>query len=148
MKVAIGCDHHGVVVRQQLIGQLRQQGHEVADLGTFDAKAVDYPDIASNVSRLVSQGSVDRGILVCGTGIGMAIVANKHQGIRAAVCSDRKAAEMSRRHNDTNILCLSGDGVDFNIHEQIVEVWINTPFDGGRHQRRIDKINRLDDPAN
>ncbi len=148
MKVAIGCDHHGVVVRERLIEQLRKQGHDVEDAGITNAEPVDYPDIAANVSRLVSQGSVDRGILICGTGIGMAIAANKHHGVRAAVCSDREAAEISRRHNDANVLCLSGDRADLNTYEQIVNVWITTPFDGGRHQRRIDKINRLDDRTN
>jgi ribose 5-phosphate isomerase B len=148
MKVAIGCDHHGVVVRERLIEQLREQGHDVEDAGTSTDEPVDYPDIAANVSRLVGQGRVDRGILICGTGIGMAIAANKHHGVRAAACNDREAAEMSRRHNDTNVLCLSGDRVDLNTNEQIVNVWITTLFDGGRHQRRIDKINRLDDSAN
>ena len=148
MKVAIGCDHHGVVVRERLIEQLRNQGHDVEDAGITNAEPVDYPDIAANVSRLVSQGSVDRGILICGTGIGMAIAANKHHGVRAAVCSDREAAEISRRHNDANVLCLSGDRADLNTYEQIVNVWITTPFDGGRHQRRIDKIDRLDDRTN
>ena len=102
MKVAIGCDHHGVVVREKLIEQLRKQGHGVEDAGTTDVEPVDYPDIAASVSRLVSQGSVDRGILICGTGIGMAIAANKHHGVRAAVCNDREVAEISRHHNDTN----------------------------------------------
>ncbi len=145
MKFAIGCDHHGVAVKTQLIQQLRNLGHEVKDAGTMDDEPVDYPDIAINVSRLVSGGSVDRGILICGTGIGMAIAANKHNGVRAAVCNDRETAEISRRHNDTNILCLSGDRAAVNETEQIVNVWISTPFDGGRHQRRIEKISRLDD---
>jgi ribose 5-phosphate isomerase B len=145
MKFAIGCDHHGVIVKKRLIAQLRQLGHDIQDAGTMDDEPVDYPDVAVNVSRLVSAGGVDRGILICGTGIGMAIAANKHNGVRAAVCNDRETAEMSRRHNDTNVLCLSGDRADVNETEQIVNVWITTPFDGGRHQRRIDKISRLDD---
>ena len=148
MKVAIGCDHHGVVVRERLIEQLRKQGHNVEDAGITNAEPVDYPDIAANVSRLVSQGSVDRGILICGTGIGMAIAANKYAGVRAAVCSDREVAAISRRHNDTNVLCLSGDRADLNAYKQIVNVWITTPFDGGRHQRRIDKIALLDARTN
>ncbi len=140
MNVAIGCDHHGVAIKAELIKHLTDDGHVVFDAGTNSDDAVDYPDIAVAVSRRVRDGQSDRGILICGSGIGMAIAANKHDGVRAADCTDLVAAEFSRRHNDTNVLCLSGDVVDIDSNLRIVNTWMTMAFDGGRHQRRVDKI--------
>lgn len=159
MKISIGSDHHGVGIRHKLIDLVTQLGHQVIDHGPNDDKSepVDYPDIAGEVSREVSGGQADRGILICGTGIGMCIAANKFRGIRAATIVDELTAEISRRHNDLNVLCLSGDLLSEHAAEQIVKVWLNTPFDDGRHSRRIEKISEFeqnqstspeDDPGN
>ena len=114
------------------------------DVGTFSPDAVDYPDIAADVARKVSRGEVDRGILVCGTGLGMCIAANKVHGVRAAPCHDDITAEMSRRHNDSNVLCLSADMLGERLIDRMVEIWLTTPFEGGRHARRVDKITELE----
>tara|TARA_Y100001978_G_scaffold203278_1_gene227901 strand:+ start:1469 stop:1870 length:402 start_codon:yes stop_codon:yes gene_type:complete len=116
----------------------------VADVGTQSEESVDYPDIAAEVGRRVSQNEVDRGILICGTGIGMAIAANKFPGVRAAPCHDDLTAEMSRRHNDLNVLCLSADLLGVKLIDHMVEIWLSTEFDGGRHARRVEKIGELD----
>ena len=146
MKISIGSDHRGVDVKRQIIDLLRQLGHDVNDTGTQSEESVDYPDIAAEVGRRVSQGESDRGILICGTGIGMAIAANKFPGVRAAPCHDDLTAEMSRRHNDLNILCLSADLLGVKLIDHMVEIWLSTEFDGGRHARRVDKISDLDHP--
>ena len=140
MRIAIGTDHRGFSIRSKVIELVERLGHEVDDVGTFSGDAVDYPDIASAVSRKVSHGEVDRGILVCGTGLGMCIAANKFQGVRAAPCHDDLTAEMSRRHNDANILCLSANLLGERLIDQMIELWLSTPFDGGRHARRVEKI--------
>ena len=114
------------------------------DLGDFGGEAVDYPDIAARVARKVSHGEVDRGILICGTGLGMCITANKFPGVRAAPCHDDLTAEMSRRHNDANILCLSADLLGERLVDRMIEIWLSTAFEGGRHARRIAKICRLE----
>jgi len=114
------------------------------DAGTQSEESVDYPDIAAEVGRRVSQSESDRGILICGTGIGMAIVANKFPGVRAAPCHDDLTAEMSRRHNDLNVLCLSADLLGVKLIDHMVEIWLSTEFDGGRHTRRVNKISELD----
>jgi ribose 5-phosphate isomerase B len=144
MRIAVGSDHRGVELRAKLIEFLRQLGQEVVDLGTHDRQEVDYPDIAAAVARKVGGGEVDRGILVCGTGVGMCIVANKIPGVRAAPCHDDITAEMSRRHNDLNVLCLSGDLIGERLADRLVEIWLKTPFDGGRHARRNQKIAALE----
>ena len=113
-------------------------------MGTFSPDAVDYPDIAADVAHKVSRGEVDRGILVCGTGLGMCIAANKVHGVRAAPCHDDITAEMSRRHNDSNILCLSADMLGERLIDRMIEIWLSTPFEGGRHARRVDKITELE----
>ena len=143
MKVAIGCDHHGVTLKDQLIKRLTDEGHEIFDAGTNTDEAVDYPDIAGAVSRRVRDGQSDRGILICGSGIGMSIAANKHDGVRAAVCTDLETAELCRRHNNTNVVCLSGK-IDVGLNEKIVATWLDSPFDGGRHQRRVDKLSEIE----
>ena len=142
MRVSIGSDHHGVGIRLKLTDIITQLGHQVNAHGPKDEKPepVDYPDIAGEVAREVSTSQADRGILICGTGIGMCIAANKFRGIRAASIVDELTAEISRRHNDLNVLCLSGDLLSEHAAEQIVKVWLNTPFDAGRHSRRIEKI--------
>ncbi len=144
MRISIGSDHRGVDVKRQIIDLLRLLGHDVNDVGTQSEESVDYPDIAAEVGRRVSQSEADRGILICGTGIGMAIAANKFPGVRAAPCHDDLTAEMSRRHNDLNILCLSADLLGVKLIDHMVEIWLSTEFDGGRHARRVEKIGDLD----
>ena len=144
MNIAIGSDHRGVTAKGQLISQLRSNGHQVTDLGTDSEKSTDYPQHAGPCARLVSEGRVDRGILMCGTGIGCSIVANKFRAVRAAVCHDELTAEMSRRHNDANVLCLGADLLGNEMMRRIVELWLATEFEGGRHARRIDKITAME----
>ena len=144
MRIAVGSDHRGVDLRAKLIEYLRQLGQEIVDVGTHGNKEVDYPDIAALVARKVSRREVDRGILVCGTGVGMCIAANKFPGVRAAPCHDDITAELSRRHNDLNVLCLSGDLIGEKLADRLVEIWLNTPFEGGRHARRNGKIQELE----
>lgn len=146
MKIAIGSDHHGIQTRLKLCELLRRLGHEVLDFGPVSTSSgpVDYPDIASEVASLLSRGEADRGVLICGTGIGMCIVANKFPGVRAAPVVDEISAELSRRHNDLNVLCLSGDMLSDQTIDRLVELWIATPFEGGRHSRRIEKIEEIE----
>jgi len=144
MRIAIASDHRGFQLKEQLAALLASKQHEVEDLGTNGPDSVDYPDYAALVARRVSQGRADRGILICGSGIGMAIAANKFPGVRAAPCADEIAAEISRRHNDLNVLCLSADMLSPRIAERMVEVWIDAPFEGGRHERRVAKIADLE----
>ncbi len=143
-RIAVGSDHRGFSVRAKLIELLQRLGHEVDDVGTFTDDAVDYPDIAALVAAKVSHHEVDRGILICGTGLGMCIAANKFGGVRAAPCHDDLTAEMSRRHNDANILCLSADLLGERILDRMIETWLTAPFEGGRHARRLDKIRELE----
>jgi len=148
MRVAIGSDHRGVYVKNKLVTLLTQMGHEVIDEGTNTTESIDYPDIASVVGGKVSQGAVDRGILVCGTGIGMAIVANKFPGVRAAACHDEISAAICRRHNDVNVLCLSGDMLGERPIDTLVKIWLQTEFEGGRHARRLKKISDIERRGN
>jgi ribose 5-phosphate isomerase B len=140
MKIMIGSDHRGLDLKRRLLLALRDAGHEVFDAGPDSADSVDYPDFAFAVAQAVGSGRVDRGVLLCGTGIGMCIAANKVDGVRAAPCHDPITAEMSRRHNDANILCLSADLLGEELVHRMVRIWLDTPFDGGRHARRVDKI--------
>ena len=144
MRIAIGTDHRGFGIRSKVVELVRGLGHEVIDVGTFSPDAVDYPDVAADVARKVSHHEVDRGILVCGTGLGMCIAANKVPGVRAAPCHDDITAEMSRRHNDSNVLCLSADLLGERLIDHMIEIWLNAPFEGGRHARRVDKITQLE----
>src|SRR5262249_52366519 len=123
---------------------LQQLGHEVLDLGTGGSDSVDYPDFAFQVAKAVSEGRVERGILICGTGIGMCIAANKVPGVRAAPCHDSITAEMSRRHNNANVLCPSADLLGEELIERMVRIWLETEFEGGRHARRVEKIARFE----
>jgi ribose 5-phosphate isomerase B len=140
MRVAIGSDHRGFETKQRVRSLLDKLGHEVIDVGPATKESVDYPDYAFLVAQAVSQGTAERGILACGTGIGMCIAANKVPGVRAAPCHDCVTAEMSRRHNDANILCLSADLLGEELTDQMVRIWLECPFEGGRHARRVDKI--------
>jgi ribose 5-phosphate isomerase B len=144
LRIAVGSDHRGFSVRAKLIDLLERLGHEVDDVGAFSSDAVDYPDIAALVAAKISRHEADRGILICGTGLGMCIAANKFAGVRAAPCHDDLTAEMSRRHNDANILCLSADLLGERILDRMIETWLTTPFEGGRHARRIEKIAELE----
>jgi ribose 5-phosphate isomerase B len=140
MRIAIGSDHRGFVVKNRVIELLKRLNQEVVDAGPSSNESVDYPDIALIVGKQVSEGTVDRGILICGTGIGMCIAANKFPGVRAAPCHDDLTAEMSRRHNDLNVLCLSADMLGEKLIDRMVEIWLKTEFEGGRHARRVGKI--------
>ena len=144
MRIAIGSDHRGVAARQRLMGLLQKLGHEIVDCGSHGEEAVDYPDIAADVARRVSEGTVDRGILLCCTGVGMAIAANKLPGVRAATCHDEVTAEMSRRHNDLNVLCLSAEMIGPEVQDKLIQTWLTTQFEGGRHARRVTKIAALE----
>jgi ribose 5-phosphate isomerase B len=144
MKIAIGNDHRGCEVKRRIVSILRQLGHEVLDVGSDGQESVDYPDLAFQVATAVSEGRVDRGILICGTGIGMCIAANKVRSVRAAPCHDSITAEMSRRHNDANVLCLSADLLGEELIDRMVRIWLTTEFEGGRHARRVEKINTFE----
>ena len=144
MRIALGADHRGFALREKVLELLRQLGHEVLDVGTFSPEPTDYPDIAAAVCEKVSRGEAERGILVCGTGLGMCIAANKFRGVRAAPCHDDVTAELSRRHNDLNVLCLSSDVLGERLVDRLVEIWLNTDFEGGRHARRIRKIAEME----
>lgn len=141
MKIAIGADHGGVVYKQKIIEWLLSKGYEVKDYGTKSTDSCDYPLYAKPVAQSVSKGECERGILICGTGIGMSIVANKVKGIRAALCSDLFSAKATREHNNSNILCMGARVIDLELALQIVELWLNTPFsEDERHIRRIGMI--------
>ncbi len=144
MKVSIGSDHRGLPQRQALTQILQELGHEVDDQGAFSEESSDYPDFAKLVCDQVATGKSDRGILVCGTGIGMSIAANKIRGIRAALVNQVKAAKLSRQHNNANVLCLAGDDFTIEHYRELVTAWMNTEFEGGRHGRRVDKIADLE----
>ena len=145
MKIAIGCDHAGVELKGELVKLLEAMGDEVVDFGTNDSKSVDYPDFGDKVSSAVSEGEVERGVLICGTGIGMSIVANKFRNVRAALCSEPFSARMSRLHNDSNILVIGGRVVGKALALEITKVWLETPFEGGRHEQRLKKISSIED---
>jgi ribose 5-phosphate isomerase B len=144
MKIAIGNDHRGCEVKRRIVSVLKQLGHEVLDVGSDGTESVDYPDLAFQVASAVGEGRVDRGVLICGTGIGMCIAANKVRNVRAAPCHDSITAEMSRRHNDSNVLCLSADLLGEELIDRMVRIWLTTDFEGGRHARRVDKINKYE----
>lgn len=145
MRIYVGSDHHGIQTRLNLESYLREHNHEVIDIGPVkEGISVDYPDIAKQVAGAVSRGEAERGILICGTGIGMSIVANKFPGVRAAPIFDELSAELSRRHNDLNVLCLSGDSLTETAIYRLVDIWFKCEFVGGRHLRRNNKITALE----
>lgn len=140
MKIAVGNDHRGLGTKERVVAVLAALGHAVTDLGANGPGSVDYPDYAIAVAEAVSRGEAERGVLVCATGHGMCIAANKVAGVRAANCRDVVDAELSRGHNDANVLCLAADLVGDELAERLLKTWLATPFDGGRHARRNEKI--------
>ncbi|MAT14298.1 MAG: ribose 5-phosphate isomerase B [Planctomyces sp.] len=144
MKIAVASDHRGFDVKGKILHLLNNLGHEGLDFGPDGEESVDYPDFASKVARAVSRKEADRGILICGTGMGMCIVANKFSDVRAAPCHDDLTAEMSRLHNDANVLCLSADLLGDRLVHRMVEIWLETKFEGGRHARRLEKIKEFE----
>jgi ribose 5-phosphate isomerase B len=142
VRLLIASDHAGYELKRLLAAHARGRGCEVVDLGPHAADAVDYPDFAHELARRLMAGEGERGVLVCGTGIGMAIVANRYPGVRAALCHDAFTAEAARRHNDANVLCLGGRTTGPGIAIQALEIFLSTPFEGGRHQQRVSKIER------
>ncbi len=144
MNIAIASDHAGYEMKNFIKNVLFEMGHRVIDMGTDSSCSVDYPDYAEAVAKAISEGLYERGILICGTGIGMSIVANKFKNIRAALCNDIFTAKMSRLHNNANILCIGARVIGIGLAEEIVKTWITTPFEGERHSRRIDKINLIE----
>ena len=145
MKIVVGNDHRGFEAKQQIKAIITQLGHECIDIGSIDSNPVDYPDPAYLAAMAVSKKQADRAILACGTGIGMSITANKIKGIRAALCHDELSAQISRHHNDANVLCVSADLTGEVLLRKMVEVWLNTEFSGGRHLRRIRKITAIEE---
>ena len=143
MRIIIGSDHGGYDLKQIVVKFLTQLGHQVQDIGTHSDESVDYPEYAVQVARSVTDGLSDRGILICGSGIGMCMTANRIKGARAALVSEPYAARMSRRHNDSNILCLGGRLLGDQLALEIVNAWLQEEFEGGRHQRRVDLIEQL-----
>ncbi|MDA8215481.1 MAG: ribose 5-phosphate isomerase B [Nitrospiraceae bacterium] len=145
MLIAIGSDHAGLEMKTEIIAVLKDLGHAYTDYGTDTPQSVDYPDFGEKVSDAVSAGKVERGILICGTGIGMSIVANKFPNIRASLCNELFSAKMSRLHNDANILVLGGRIIGKDLAKEIVRTWMTTPFEGGRHANRLKKITLIEE---
>jgi ribose 5-phosphate isomerase B len=148
MKIAIGSDHAGFGLKEEVLTLLKGSRHEIVDCGTNTTASVDYPDFGEKVSRMVSAGEADRGILICGTGIGMSMVANKFPNVRAALCNDLFSAKMSRLHNDANVLVLGGRIIGRDLAAEIVRTWLDTAFEGERHMRRLQKIKNIEDTVN
>jgi ribose 5-phosphate isomerase B len=144
MRIALGADHAGVALKADIRRLLLERGIEIVDLGTDSTDPIDYPDIAERVGREVGSGAVDRGILLCGSGIGMAMAANKMAGVRAAPVVDEESARLSRDHNDANVLAIGARTTAVDLARRIVLLFLDTPFGGGRHRRRVEKINALD----
>ncbi|WP_294408047.1 ribose 5-phosphate isomerase B [uncultured Ruminococcus sp.] len=144
MKIAIGCDHAGPALKAEILAHLDEKGIEYTDFGIQEGEKVDYPEKAEEVCRKIADGSYDMGILICGTGVGMSMCANKVKGIRAACCSDYFSAKYTRAHNDANVLCIGARVLGAGLAAELVDVFIETPFEGGRHQRRIDKITDIE----
>lgn len=144
MRISIGSDHAGFELKEKLEEHLRELGHEVSDVGTHNNDSVDYPDLAAAVGTAVARGEAERGVLVCGSGIGVAIAANKIDGVRAANVYDPEMAKMSRLHNDANVVTMGGRYLPDEVAQQIVDTFMETSFEGGRHQRRVDKISALE----
>ena len=143
-KIALASDHGGFDLKESVIAHLLNTGWEVDDLGPHSGDSVDYPDYGIKLAEAVAEKKVDRGIVICGTGIGMSIVVNRYPGIRGTLCSDVFTAKLCREHNDSNNLIMGGRVIGKGLAAEIVNTWLNTPFEGGRHQRRLDKINQID----
>lgn len=145
MKISIGCDHGGLELKNTLLAYLQAKGYSVVDVGTHSLDNCDYPDFAAAAAKLVAQGECEKGIVICTTGIGASISANKIKGIRCALLSDTVSARMTREHNDSNVMALGAGIIDTKLALEIVDIWLTTPFSGvDRHQRRIDKISALE----
>lgn len=142
--IAIGSDHGGFELKNHIVKYLEEKGYDIKDYGVYNEDNVDYPDCAKPVCEAVMSGEAERGILLCGTGIGISIAANKHKGIRAALCSDVYSAVMSRQHNNANILCMGGRVLGRELAFMITDAWLETEFEGGRHIRRIEKIHEIE----
>ena len=144
MKISIACDHGGYELKENLKKWLEDSNYEVIDYGTYNTESCDYPDFGRLAAEAVANKTVDKGIVICTTGIGMSIVANKVDGVRCALVSNADAASLTRRHNDSNVLALGAKYTDFELAKQIAYVWLTTEFEGGRHQRRVDKIMEIE----
>ena len=144
MRVAIGCDHRGLKIKQAIMEFLPGLNHSYHDFGCYNADPVDYPDIARKVAESVASGDFDQGILICSTGIGMSIAANKMKSVRAALCHDTFTAQRARQHNDANILCLGGENIEVNAALEVVKTYLSTDFEGGRHILRLNKVKALE----
>jgi ribose 5-phosphate isomerase B len=145
MKIAVGSDHRGFEIKEQIKAIVAELGHECIDFGTNENAPVDYPDLAYLAAKAVSEKKADRAVLTCATGIGMCMAANKVKGIRAALCHDELSAQVSRDHNDSNVLCISGDQMGEILLRKMLEAWLNTDFSGGRHLRRVRKIQAIEE---
>lgn len=145
MRIAVGSDHRGRELKSLVLNYLSQKGHSVEDFGSYDEKPVDYPDVARKVSNAVAGGNFERGILICGTGIGMCVSANKIKGIRAALSQSSFSARRARQHINANVLCMGAEELSKKEAEDIVEAFLSTDFEGGRHQARLDKVQAMED---
>jgi ribose 5-phosphate isomerase B len=143
-RIAIGCDHRGLALKELIVPFLQNAGHSYQDFGCYSTEPVDYPDIAQKVGEAVASGNFNQGILICNTGIGISIAANKIKGVMAALCCDVFAAQRARQHNDANVLCLRGENIDNESALEIVKTFLATDFEGGRHLRRVNKIRALE----
>jgi ribose 5-phosphate isomerase B len=143
--LALGCDHGGYQLKEFLKKHLEKKGIEVKDFGTYSEDSVDYPVYAEKVCRAIQSGECEKGILICGTGIGMSICANKFKGIRAACCGDHFSAEFTRKHNDSNVLCMGARTIGAGVALQLADIFISTEFEGGRHQKRVDMITAFEE---
>lgn len=145
MKISLACDHGGYELKENVKKWLEERGLEVVDFGCHSTESCDYPDFAEAAARAVGSGECEKGIVVCTTGIGVSICANKVKGVRCALCADTLSAEMTRRHNNANMLALGAGILGKNLAQRIVEVWLDTEFEGGRHQRRVDKMMKIEE---
>ena len=144
MRVVLGCDHQGLDLKNDLLQFLNESGHHTGDVGCFDKTSVDWPDIAKAVAQSVASGAFERGILICGTGVGMSVAANKVKGVRAARCQDTFSVRLSREHNDANVLCLGGWIVGPRLARDLAKAFLETKFEGGRHERRLEKVRAME----
>lgn len=144
MKIAIGSDHAGFSAKNEIAAYLKAKGHEVTDFGTFSAQSCDYPDFGCKVAKAVAGGDYERGVVICSTGVGISIAANKVKGIRCALCTDEFTAEMTRRHNDSNVLAMGANVTPIEKMKKIADIYFSTDFEGGRHARRVGKITMIE----
>ena len=144
MKIAVGCDHGGFALKQHIVETIKNLGHEVEDFGCYSTESCDYPDFGAAAARAVSEGKCERGIVICTTGIGISIAANKFKGIRCGHCADCLEAELTRKHNDANMMAMGAGFTGEKMADRMVEVFLSTEFEGGRHQRRVDKMMALE----